>query len=400
MTGFLSVVSVDDALAEVRRIAPRTGVEEVRVDEAAGRVLAAPAVADVDIPGFSRSTVDGFAVRALDTAGAGDAVPALLAFKGRVAMGSGDSPRVGPGDCVYVPTGGTLPPGSDAVAMTEHAERIGDQVLVRRAAAVGENVIAAGEDFARGATVLESGRYLTPQAIGVLAATGHAVVKVAKKPLVGIISTGNELVPVTEVPSGGRVRDINSHLAGAFVTARGGYPKFFGIVRDEPDKLRSTIADAVSSCDLVFISGGSSKDERDMTSALIAEIGEVLVHGIAIAPGKPTIIGKAGQVPILGLPGHPASAYIVLQVIGEVLMREILGGGPPACIIKAVLSGNVPSARGREEYVRVRLAEDRAVPLFGKSGLMNTLVESDGIIRIPAGSTGLEAGETVEVRRW
>ncbi|MDD1717726.1 MAG: molybdopterin molybdenumtransferase MoeA [Methanoregulaceae archaeon] len=400
MTGFLTIVSVGEAVAAVRRIAPVAGVEEIPIEEAAGRILAADAVADTDIPGFSRSTVDGFAVRASDTTGAGDAIPAILSFGGRVAMGSGDTPTVGPGGCVYVPTGGTLPPGSDAVAMTEHAERIGDQVLIRRAVAVGENVLSAGEDFSRGEIALGKGRYLTPQDVGVLAATGNARIKVARMPVAGIISTGNEVVPVTGVPPAGKVRDINSHLVGAFVMSQGGLPQFFGIVRDEREPLRKALKDAVSSCDLVFVSGGSSKDERDMTSSLIGEIGEVLVHGIAIAPGKPTIIGRAGKVPVIGLPGHPASAYIVLQVIGTALFREMLGGGPPACTIRAELAGNVPSARGREEYVRVKLIEGKAYPVFGKSGLLNTLARSDGIIRIPAGSTGLEAGETVEVRRW
>jgi molybdopterin molybdotransferase len=197
------------------------------------------------------------------------------------------------------------------------------------------------------------------------------------------------------------VRDINSFLVGAFLQRQGIIPVPFGIVSDDRESLRQRLTDALSRCDAVILSGGSSKDERDLTADLIRERGEVLVHGISISPGKPTIIGRAGGKPVIGLPGHPASAYVVLLVIAGPLLAAMTGrGDTPSRTEKMVLAENIPSARGREDYVRVRLSGEKAFPEFGKSGLMNTLIRSDGLVRIPAGSEGLEEGEVVEVLLW
>jgi molybdopterin molybdotransferase len=261
--------------------------------------------------------------------------------------------------------------------------------------------MARGEDFSKGELVLSPGRLLSPREVGVLAAVGGAKIPVFRQPVVGIISTGNELVSVTAVPEPGRVRDINSFLVGAFLQRQGIIPVPFGIVSDDRESLRQRLTDALSRCDAVILSGGSSKDERDLTADLIRERGEVLVHGISISPGKPTIIGRAGGKPVIGLPGHPASAYVVLLVIAGPLLAAMTGrGDTPSRTEKMVLAENIPSARGREDYVRVRLSGEKAFPEFGKSGLMNTLIRSDGLVRIPAGSEGLEEGEVVEVLLW
>jgi molybdopterin molybdotransferase len=401
MTLFLKTVSVKEAVRTARSIAPQPSVEMVGLEDACGRVLAADIPADVDIPGFPRSTVDGYALMAADTVGASESLPALLRIAGRVGMGEAARSIAENGSCVYVPTGGAVPEDADAVAMIENTERIGDEVLVRRTMAHGDNIMARGEDFSEGEVVLLPGRFLSPREVGVLAAVGRAEIPVFRRPVVGVISTGNELVPVTKVPGGGRVRDINSFLVGAFLQARGCIPVYLGIVKDERELLREKLGKALSRCDAVVLSGGSSKDERDLTADLIREHGEVLIHGISIAPGKPTIIGRAGGKPVIGLPGHPASAYVVLLVIVQPLLAVMTGRAneqiPSATM---VLAENIPSAKGREDYVRVRLSDGKAVPEFGKSGLMNTLIRSDGLVRIPAGKEGLEEGEVVEVLFW
>ena len=400
MSLFLEVVPVSEAVEVVRRIAPPPGCEDAALEDALYRVLARDVSADIDIPGFDRSTVDGYAVAAADTTGASEAIPAMLQCLGRIGMGSTDAGSISPGSCRYVPTGGALPRGANAVVMIEHAELIGDDVLVHRPVAPGENVVFRGEDFRAGAVVLERGRVLSPRDIGVAAAVGADRVSVVTPPVVGIISTGNELVPATGVPGPGEVRDANSYLAGAFVAERGCRPVYFGIVKDEREALKNAVSSALDRCDAVLVSGGSSKDERDNTAAVIADLGEVLVHGIAIAPGKPTIIGTARGKPVIGLPGHPASAFVVLVAIVDHLLAAMRTTAVSRRTLRARLTQNVPSTRGREDYIRVRVRDGEAVPVFGKSGLLNTLVQSEGLVRIPATSEGLEVGEEVEVILW
>jgi len=401
MSLFLHLVPVSEAIATVRSIAVRAEPENVPVADACRRVLATDVRADVDIPGFTRSVVDGYAVRAADTTGAGDAIPAMLTSKGRIAMGAATENSIGAAECMYVPTGGILPEGADAVIMVEHTELFGDHVLARKPVAHGENVLFYNEDFAQGAIALTAGRRLSAQDTGVLAAVGCVQVPVTRTPRVGIISTGNELVPVDEIQKAGQVRDVNTYIVSSYVRDHGCIPVVYGIIKDERETFRAALARAVAECDAVIISGGSSKDDRDMAAAIIAEQGEVLVHGVAIAPGKPTIIGRCGTVPVIGLPGHPASAFIVLVVIGRHLLDGMTGDLATALVtVPATLAMNVPSAKGREDYVRVLLKDGVATPLFGKSGLLNTLVRSDGIVRVPAGSEGLETGTTVEVILW
>jgi len=402
MSRFLHVVSVPEAVRVVIQTAPAPIAEMVPVERSAGRVLAAPVVSDCDIPGFDRSVVDGFAVLSQDTTGASDAVPALLRSMGRVAMGTGDGKiLVRAGECAYLPTGGILPKGADAVVMVEYTEEAGDTILIKKPAAHGENVLLRDEDFKSGETVFSPGRWITPQDTGVLAACGCAAVPVAKKPVVGIISTGNELVPVTALPSPGQVRDANASMLAAWLSEYGCIPRLYGIVKDEQEAFETVIERALPECDLVLLSGGSSKDDRDMTARVIAGKGEVLLHGIAIAPGKPTIIGRIAEKPVIGLPGHPASAFVVLIAIVRPLLDTMLGLQKPLLrMLRGTLAENIPSQRGREEYIRVRVENGVATPVFGKSGLLNTLVRSDGLICIPAGFEGLEKGSEVEVILW
>ena len=317
-------------------------------------------------------------------------------------MGRQEAPvAIGPGECAYIPTGGVLPTNADAVVMVEFTEEAGDTVLIRKPVSHGENVLFHDEDFRKGELVFPAGRRVSPQDAGVLAACGCFEVSVAKRPVVGIISTGNELVPVTQIPGPGQVRDANAPMLAAYLSEYGCIPKVFGIVRDDRESFGNILNRAVQECDVVILSGGSSKDDRDMTAATIASLGEVLVHGVAIAPGKPTIIGRVAKRPVFGLPGHPASAFVVLIAIVRPLLDQMLGITRPfQRTAKATLSMNVPSQRGREEYIRIRLEDGVATPLFGKSGLLNTLARSEGLVRIPAGAEGLEQGCTVEVLLW
>lgn len=401
MARFLQVVPVEEAVAAAVGLARPVGVESVPLEAAGGRVLAADARADSDLPGFRRSTVDGYAVRAAETVGASEALPSLFRLRGRVAMGAGAGFALAPGECAYVPTGGEVPEGADAVAMVEHAEAEGADVLVTRPIAVGENLVLPDEDFAAGEVVVPAGRRLSPQEVGALAAVGMGEVEVHRRPVVGVLSTGNEVVPVEAAPGRSEVRDVNSYLCRAFCAERGCETRFYGIVRDEPGALRSVLEEAGAECDAVLVSGGSSKDERDLGARTIAELGAVLVHGIALAPGKPTIIGRVGETPALGLPGHPASTFVVLLVVAGPMLAALAGDVTDRTRrVRAHLAENVPSARGREDYIRVTVRDGVARPVFAKSGLLNSLVRADGLLRVPAGREGYETGDEVEVVLW
>jgi molybdopterin molybdotransferase len=402
MSRFLNVVTVAEAVRMAVKIAPAGTTETVPLEQSVGRVLASLITADTDIPGFDRSVVDGYAVHSPDTTGAGNAVPVQLRSVGRIVMGTHDRNLVlQDGECAYIPTGGVLPQGADAAVMVEYTEEAGDTILIRKPASHRENVLLHDEDFRKGETVFLPGRRITPQDAGVLAACGCAGVVVVKKPVVGIISTGNELVPVTVLPGPGQVRDANASMLAAWLSEYGCIPKLYGIVKDESTAFEAVIARALPECDVVLLSGGSSKDDRDMTARVIAGRGEVLIHGIALAPGKPTIIGRIDEKPVFGLPGHPASAFVVLVAIVRPLLDAMLGLEEPLLrTVKATLKENIPSQRGREEYVRVRVENGIATPLFGKSGLLNTLIKSDGLICIPAGYEGLEKGSVIEVILW
>jgi len=404
MSLFLDLVSVQEARDRVLSIITPLSSEMIVLTSAYGRVLSASVISDIDIPGFDKTVVDGYAVVASDTIGASESMPAMLSFSGSVAMGSAEMHTITMGSCMYTPTGSRIPNGSDAVCMIEYAESLGDMVLIQRPVAGGENVLLHGEDFAQNTTVLHAGTLISEREMGVLAATGHAEVPVFKLPIIGIISTGDEIVAVQEVPIGSSIRDVNSYLCAGSVTAFGGQPKMYGIVPDESASLRAVLQQAISECDLVLVSGGSSKGERDVCAEVIADLGTILVHGIALSPGKPTIIGTIDAIPVIGLPGHPASAYIVLLALVRQMIYKLTGRNADSVervSNKAVLAVPIHSARGREDYVRVMFDEQGLVrPVYGKSGLLNTLISSFGYICIPAEREGYHAGEEVEVHPW
>ncbi len=399
-----------EVLALYDRFAP-VGVEELGLAEAFGRVLAAPITAPEDVPGFLRATMDGYAVRAPDTFGASVGAPQYLEIKGEVPMGVASGRGVANGETLRVATGAMLPPGADAVVMVEYSAEHPDGTLeVRRAVAPGENVLQPGEDVTRGEVIFLTGRPLRPQDIGLLAALGITQVSAYQKPRVAIISSGDEIVPLNRRPAPGQVRDSNAYLAAAQVAAWGGLPRLHGIVPDDFGALRAALAEALNTTDLILISGGSSVGVRDLTLNAIQDLpgAEILVHGVALRPGKPTILaslGKPGPKPLLGLPGHPASAAVVMEVLGWPLLTRLAGlTDPPRWgrTVTALLSRNLAGATGREDYVRVRLRREEdtlwADPVLGPSGLLSPLVKSDGLVMIPLGVEGLLKGEEVSVQ--
>jgi len=383
--------------------------EEVPLPLTLGRLVLRPVLAAEDVPGFDRSTMDGFAVRAADTFGASEGLPAYLEVAGEVFMGARPEGELRAGQAFRISTGGMLPPGADAVVMVEYTEELDEKTIgVTRPVAPGENVVVRGEDFRAGEVLLPAGHRVRPQDLGILAAAGVTAVEVRPVCRVGIISTGDELVPPEEKPAPGQVRDINSYTLSGAVRECGGEPRLYGIVGDSFPRLKESLAAALAENDLVLLSGGSSVGARDVAAAAIGALGKpgVLFHGVALKPGKPTIGAVVGGKPVFGLPGHPASALVVFELLVAPLIRS--GAYPRETFrefpLRARLTRNLRSAAGREDFVRVRLifrdGELHADPVLGKSGLIATLVKADGLAKIPASKEGVEAGEWVEVKMF
>ncbi len=400
----------EEVLALYTRFAA-VGVEEVELAAAVGRVLAQAIAAPEDVPAFLRASMDGYAVAAQDTFGASVGAPQYLEIKGEVPMGQAPDRALGPGEALRVPTGAMLPAGADAVVMVEYTAEHPDGTLeVRRPVAPGENVLAPGEDVGRGQALFPAGTRLRPQEIGLIAALGITRLTTYRKPRVAILSTGDEIIPLNRQPAPGQVRDSNAYLALAQVAAWGGVPLLRGIIPDDYPALKDALAAAAAHADLILVSGGSSVGARDLTLAAIRDLpgAAILVHGVAIRPGKPTILaslGEAAPKPLLGLPGHPASAAVVMEVLGRPLLEQVSGLQAKASwgsTVTAQLSRNLAGASGREDYVRVRLRLEAdtlwADPVLGPSGLLSPLVKSDGLVMIPLGVEGLFKEEPVSVR--
>lgn len=402
---FFTTRTVSDALAGFRP-SRRTAPEHVALDAALGRVPVRPVVSPVALPGFRRSTVDGFAVRAADTYGASEAIPSYFDIAGEVLMGRAPVVAVGPGAAVAMPTGGVLPDGADAVVMVEHTqEAMEGSIEVLRPVAPGENVVGAQEDAAPGAELAPAGRPLRAQDLGMLAAAGVTSVQVHARPRVAIFSTGDEVVPPgSGTLEAGQVRDASSVALAALVRQAGGEPDQRGIVADDPDALQAALRAAVAQADCVVVSAGSSVGTRDATADAVHALGEpgIWCHGLAIKPGKPTLLAQAGDVPVIGLPGNPRSALVVFRLIGMPVVR-LLGGwtaAAPEPTVTARLSRNLPSAAGRLDVVQVRVRDGQAEPLFGLSALLSMLTAADGYVVVAEDATGLAAGAEVRVHLY
>lgn len=387
---------------------PVARVEHIPTFDALDRVLAADVFAPHDLPEFNRSTVDGYAARAQDTFGASSSLPAFLDVVGEAAMGQAASQAVGRGQAILVHTGGMIPPGADAVVMIENTQKADEHSIeVLTALAVGENVIQVGEDVKTGDLVLPAGHRLRPQDIGGLLALGFTEASVARPPRVGILSTGDEVIPPDQTPGPGQVRDINSYTLAALARRAGGEPVLFGIIPDQRPALEAAVRRALETCDIVVLNAGSSVSYRDMSVDVIGGLGEpgVLAHGVSIRPGKPTIVAVAQGKAVFGLPGNPVSAIVIFDLFVAPAIRLALGAAPfPAFApqLQARLARQISSAAGREDHIQVRLEERDgelwAVPVFGKSNLIYTLVRADGVVRVPLDSLGVEQGAWVTVR--
>lgn len=404
---FFQVKTVQDTYSIIQEnFAPYKSPIQVPIHEALGRVLAENIFSGEQVPPFPRSTVDGYAVKARDTYGASDSLPAFLDISGKVEMGRQASIPILEGQAQYIPTGGMLPPGADGVVMVEHVEEVGDLLNVYRQIAPGENVIQAGDDVREGALVIVAGRRLRPQDLGVLSAIGRTKVLVYPRPVVGILSTGDEIVPPEKQElAPGEIRDINGVTIAAAAREYGAEVICAGIVRDDYEEFLQRAEALFQQVDFMLLSGGSSVGTRDYTVQVLEALGTpgVLVHGVSIKPGKPTIIAKAGDRPVMGLPGHPASALIIFNLFAIPILEQIEGLQKEKADtrVDARISRNIPSAVGRSDYIRIKLEERQdglwAVPVFGKSGLISTMVDSDGIVEIIANKEGVLEGETVKV---
>lgn len=395
--------ALDLLLRHLHRGPGRT--ERVPSRDALERVLAEPVNAPADLPTFARSTMDGFAVRAADTFGASEGLPAYLELVGEVLMGRAPDVTLGTGTCARIATGGMLPAGADAVLMVEQTQESGAGTIeALRAVAPGENVVQVGEDVRAGEPLLPAGHALRPQDIGGLLAQGIVEVSVAARLRVGILSGGDEVVEPEQEPGPGQIRDINAYTLACQVQRMGHTPWRLGIVPDEYAALREAAARALAACDVLVLSAGSSVSQRDMTAQVLASLGQpgVLVHGVSLKPGKPTVLAVCAGKPVFGLPGNPVSCMVTFDLFVAPTLAHLSGAGQgPRRTATARLARNVASATGREDYVQVKLewrgGELVAVPVFGKSNLIFTLVRADGMLRVPLDAGGLGAGETVEV---
>ncbi|MGD8941975.1 MAG: molybdopterin molybdotransferase MoeA [Desulfobacterales bacterium] len=406
MKEFFKVTDLETVL-NYRGAFERVGVQKVALTDAVGSVLAEDIVAEEDLPDFPRTIVDGYAVQGASTFGASEGNPAYLTITGNIVMGRSPQFEIAPGEAARIATGGMVPPGADSVVMIEHTEAVDDTTIeVYRSVAPGQNMIAIGEDIEKYSAVLNKGQVIRPQEAGLLAALGKQQITVYQKPVVGIISTGDEIIPINEKPRMGQIRDINSYTLAGLIHDAGAVAQSYGIVRDNFEMLLEKCKLALDDCHMVLISGGSSVGTRDYTVDVLSALqdAKILVHGISISPGKPTILASIKNKSLWGLPGHVVSAMIVFSRVVRPFVEHL--GGRPATEdnvlrLQARLSRNVASKQGRVDFIRVRLRREGnqlwADPVLGKSGLISTMVNADGLVQIDINTEGLDKSAIVEV---
>jgi molybdopterin molybdotransferase len=403
---FFKVKTVEETFQLIKeQIKQNLKIEKKSLFEALHFVLAEDIFVKENVPNFRRSSVDGYAVKASDTFGSSESMPGFLTVTGEVKMGKTPPSSLLMGEAMYVPTGGMVPEGADAIVMVEHCEDLSGLLNVFKQIAPGENIISVGEDLLEGEILLNKGSLLRPQELGALASQGILEVAVYKKPVVGYISTGDEIVPIeTAEPSLGEIRDMNGMTIGSMVMEWGFEFIHDGIVQDDEAELRNRTKALLEKVDCLILSGGSSVGTKDYSVEVIESLGKpgVFVHGISIKPGKPTILAVADGKPIIGLPGHPASAMVIFQLFGRPILNGIQGYQvEDKQLATAKITKNIPSSPGRTDYIRVRLFEEKgewyAEPILGKSSLISTLVKSEGLVEIPAPNEGVQKGDLVKV---
>ncbi len=405
MNHFFKVKSLEEVLAlkcNFSALEPET----IDVSNAYSRVLSSDLAARDDMPGFRRATMDGYAVKASSTFGASESSPAWLDIKGTVLMGDIPGFKLGPGEAARISTGGMLPKGADGVVMVEHTEAVDEtSVEIYKSVAPLQHVIDASEDFAKHQQVLSKGTFIRPQEQGLAAGLGFSHLGVHKIPRVGIISTGDEVIPIDENPEPGKIRDINSYSLAGFISEANAFPILYGIVRDDPVDLEDTIKKALEETDMVLVSGGSSVGARDYTLDVLSKLPdtEILVHGMSVSPGKPTILAQSGNKPVWGLPGQVVSAMVVFKVAVVPFLDRLKGlkNKVRKYTIQGKLVRNIASAQGRRDFVRVMLkkagGQYLVEPVLGKSGLIKTMILADGLLEIGDDVEGLEKDSLVDV---
>jgi molybdopterin molybdotransferase len=405
---FFKVLAPEEALRLLLQVSP-VGTERILTVRARGRVLAEDLYSAVDLPHFHRAAMDGYAVKAKDTFGASQSLPAYLKFAGIIEMGKEATRPLATGEAMRISTGGMIPPQSDGVVMVEYADEIeGGLVEIHRGVSPWQNVIQIGDDIKKGELVFRGGRRLKAHDLGALTGVGISSVPVYQRPRIALISTGDEIVDAETEPLPGQVRNINQHSLAGLIEECGGELKDWGVIRDNKDQLTEALERALSWADVVLLSGGSSVGAKDISlDAILSFPGsEIVFHGISVAPGKPTIFARACGKPIMGLPGYPVSALVIFDLFARPLIRR-LGGEEISDLsrfsktARATLTTNIASQIGREDYVRVTLTREGqrlvATPLPNKSGAIFTLVKADGMVRIDLNQDGIEQGEEVEV---
>ncbi len=406
MPEFFNLKGPDEAIELMcDRIAP-VSTQTAEIETAFGSVLAETLNADNPVPAFDRSSMDGYSVRASDTHGATEALPAYLEVKGEVQMGQPPYITLSPGEAAIAHTGGMLATGADAVVMIEQTELSGSDMLqVFKPVAIGENVILAGDDFSTGSIIASSGTCIDENIIGALLANGITTCSVFRRPKLAIFSAGDELVHPSKTPSDGKIRDINLYTISASARALGTVVECFPRQPDILEKQLSVAKQALETADVLIFTSGSSVNTRDLTSQVVESLGDpgVLIHGLTVKPGKPTVLGMAGRKPIIGLPGNPVSALTIFNVVGKPIIKKLSGMKNLRVNSSdtAVIMENIPSLAGRTDYVRVRLYESEkgttAKPIYGMSNSISVLSNSDGYIKVPSQVSGIYAGDQVNI---
>ncbi|MDD2619291.1 MAG: molybdopterin molybdotransferase MoeA [Syntrophomonadaceae bacterium] len=399
MGEFLKVFSFQEAVQGIKDNFAQPHMEKVNLDQANQRILAEEVLSPEDVPAFNRSVVDGYAVRAEDTFGSSESLPAYLGFVGEVIMGQAADLELLPEQCCWIPTGGMLPAACNAAVMVEYTEKLSDDtVLIYKPVGPWENIMLEGEDVKKGQIIFSAGHLIRPQDIGLLASLGITSLNVFKPLKVGLLSTGDEIINIDKKPLTGQVRDVNSFAIAAALENCGAIPRNYPLVGDDFNILKQAVERGLSENDLLIMSGGSSVGVMDVSLDVLLSFPEsrLIFHGIALKPGKPTMAVKIGDKMVIGLPGHPVSALMVFYIVCSPALRQ-----KPLLTIDARIKFNLASQSGRDDFVPVKLIEENeeiiAVPLLGKSGLMSILSMANGYIHIPYEKQGVKAGAKIKV---
>jgi molybdenum cofactor synthesis domain-containing protein len=398
MRPFGALISYQEAKDVIdRHTSAITRTEGVAIDDAVNRVLAEDVVAKMNVPPFTRSAMDGYAVKAKDTFDAGQFKPQVFKVIGELHAGENPSKKIKSGECIQISTGAVMPEGADSVIMVEDTEREGNEVKVFKSITPGTNIGKMGGDIKEGAVILKAGIMLDAGKVGVIASQGLSKIKVYEKPRIAIIPTGEEVVQGGKKLQPGQLYDINSHTISALVNASGGVPVRIDIAGDKAEELRAAVKEALKS-DIVVLSGGSSVGERDLLVDVIDMWGEILFHGVQVKPGKPTIFAMIEGKPLMGMPGYPTSCLINSYLFLVPAIRK-LANLPQRSgdTVKAKLSRRVPGSTGRRQFLTVKLVGDEAVSVFKESGAITSIAEADGYIEIPENIDMLEKGQIVTV---